>query len=420
MICKFCGMDSATPDVCSWCGKSLTAPEPKPLPGGDVSATGETPSLAAEAPARSGAEGAASLSLPITSAPAPPAALTGGSPSSSAPSAVPARKFAPAIPPPSSQSRLRTPSPSTPAPATHTAAAPSAPLTGAVVGDTAPFSLTGEPMSAAMPDTLIGSVPPLAASSAPSVTPSLLEQADALATPAASATESIATRPLQTQPLPLPQTSSDTAIGTGVSPAWTSNAPSVAPSAATMPDAAQRKAAVDADLMDSGPSPMSLLLRYLGVFALILVVMGILSLIAKSLYVVPMVIAMFAGALLLPVMRVTPWADEDSDDLVWFVLLTLLFGPLVALVIYGTVAAIRQEFNASILGCLAVAALARIVGEVATGGTPIIRQLFAVTSPFTTFRHIDARLVEVLLLDWAGFVALAGWYAASAFHKEDE
>ena len=151
-----------------------------------------------------------------------------------------------------------------------------------------------------------------------------------------------------------------------------------------MPDAAQRKAAVDAELIDSGPSPMSLLLRYLGVFALILVVMGILSFIAKSLYVVPMVIAMFAGALLLPVMRVTPWADEDSDDVVWFVLLTLLFGPLVALIIYGTVAVIRQEFNASILGCLAVAALARIVGEVATSGTPIIRQLFAVTSPFTT------------------------------------
>jgi hypothetical protein len=413
MICKFCGMDSATSDVCSWCGKSLAAPEPEALSAGDASPIVETSADTVNLDLESAV---APRSLPTASAPASPTALTGGNASSPAPSAAP-RKFAPAVPPPSSQSRPRTPAPGTLPPAARPVTT-SAPLTGSVPVAPANFSLTGEQASAATPETLIGSVPP-SASPAPDMTPSLLEQADALATPPSiSGSEHIAARPLQ--PPSSTQESPPTAIGTGVSPAWTSNTPSVAPAAATMPDEAQRKAAVDAALLDSGPSPLQLLLRYVGAFALILIVMGGVAFIAKPLYVIPMLIAMFVGALLLPVMRVSPWPDEDSDDLVWFVLLTLLFGPLVALIIYGTVAVLRQEFNASILGCLAVAALARIVGEVATSGMPIVRQMLVVTSPFTTFRHIDAHLVEMLLLDWSGFAALAGWYAASTFHKEDE
>ena len=43
MICKFCGMDSATPDVCSWCGKSLAAPETKEASAGDASSVAEAP-----------------------------------------------------------------------------------------------------------------------------------------------------------------------------------------------------------------------------------------------------------------------------------------------------------------------------------------------------------------------------------------
>ena len=87
-------------------------------------------------------------------------------------------------------------------------------------------------------------------------------------------------------------------------------------------------------------------------------------------------------------------------------------------------AVVRQDFNPSVLGCLAVAALLRVTGEAASdigyGHAGNISHLLQNTSPFTSLGHIDAKLVEHLLLNWSGFAALAGWYAAGSFHKEDE
>lgn len=173
-------------------------------------------------------------------------------------------------------------------------------------------------------------------------------------------------------------------------------------------------------MAESLQSPTELLGRYLGVFAVILLVAGVLAHFLPRFYWIPMSVAMFVAAMLLPIMRVTPWVEEDAEDVALFVVLTLVFGPLIALVIYGVVAAVRQSFNASVLGALAVTALLRIVAEAAAGRVSGVSQLFAMTSPFAGLQHVDSGIFKQLLLNWSGFAALAGWYAASSFHKEDE
>ena len=424
MICKFCGMDSATTDVCSWCGKSLTGTQTAPaaVPAAPLTASGLT-----EAAADVGAM------TPALAAPADTAAPT-------APPANP--KIAPAMPAPS---RMRAPAPAMPPPSTRAATAPPLVLSDANAVSSAvpslagadlnapaqplardlnaPASLTSSPVAPtpALPDAapLIGSVPAPALSSAPLAAPFDLSTGGASASLTGTAppgTADRASRPVAARP-PVDM-SGDVAIGTVTArPGAIPDTPTSEPQL-TKTDA-ERKAIVDAALADDGPTPMALLTRYLGVFAGILLATGILSFILKRFYIAPMLIAMFVSALLLPIMRVTPWADEGSDDLVWFALLTLLFGPVVALIIYGVMALARQDFNPSILGCLTVAALVRVVAELASGGVAL-GHLIQATSPFSSLGHIDARLVEMLLLNWAGFVALAGWYAASSFHKEDE
>lgn len=447
MLCKFCGMDSATTDVCSWCGKPLGAVQFAD-PAATVGPSAVTP-LSDTRPA------APLLSLDAEDVPVvSPNTIVGAAPSLNrrvAPAMPVASKLrgpAPAVPPLSARAASSAPatsggiesvsSPDAPPPA-------AAPLAGSLAGadlnaavgnpagETYPLraaplqaaSLATAPLQSASTEAAagIGSVPSLVPPAAPA-SPALLNMpvpGERMGTAAGGAEEIRANRDVSSRPLnvrPTVDMTGDVAIGTVAAPQRAiDDAPAVEPKP-TM-DAAQRKAAVDAALADDGPTPMELLTRYAGVFALILLGVGLLSFVVKSFYIVPMVIAMFAGGMLLPILHVTPWADEDSDDLVWFVLLTLLFGPVVSLIIFGMVALVRQEFNPSILGCFIVAGLARVVGELASGGVGI-PHLISATSPFGSLGHIDAHLVEMLLLNWAGFAALAGWYAAGSFHKEDE
>ena len=442
MLCKFCGMDSATTDVCSWCGKPLAAAQ---------TADAATTAPLADVPAPANTRPVAPL-LSLDAEDVPPA--SSNTIAEAAPSVN--RRIAPAMP---VGSKLRGPAPAVPplsarpassapttpgnmeAAFTPTAPPVTSPLAGAdlnaaagnLAGETYPpraaspqaAFLSSAPLQSAPAEgaALIGSVPSLAPSATPAA-PALLNapvSGERTGTTIGGTEDSRAGRDVSSRTLnarPTVDMTGDVAIGTVAAPQRTiDDAPAVEPKP-TM-DAAQRKAAVDAALADGGPTPMELLTRYAGVFALILLGVGLLSFAVKSFYIVPMVIAMFAGGMLLPILHVTPWADEDSDDLVWFVLLTLLFGPVVSLIIFGMVALVRQEFNPSILGCFIVAGLTRIVGELASGGVGI-PHLISATSPFGSLGHIDAHLVEMLLLNWAGFAALAGWYAAGSFHKEDE
>ncbi len=209
----------------------------------------------------------------------------------------------------------------------------------------------------------------------------------------------------------------DTAIGTGVTPVkpTTPSAPGKPPITEQ-----QKRAAVNAALAESTYSLTELLGRYLGVFTVIVIATGLLAHLQPRFYLVPMLIAMFVSAMLLPIMRVTPWVEEDGEDVALFIGLTLLFGPLVAFIIYGVIAVVRQSFNASVMGGLAVVALLRIVAEVSAGNVGSISQLFTMTSPFASLQHVDSGILKLLFRNWSGLAALAGWYAASSFHKEDE
>jgi hypothetical protein len=164
--------------------------------------------------------------------------------------------------------------------------------------------------------------------------------------------------------------------------------------------------------------PFALLGRYSGAFALVLLMAGGLAYIGPNYSAVPLLVAQFVGALLLAVMRLVPWQDEDSGDVIIFVLLTLMFGPVVSLVVYGILGVVRQV-NPAIVGCMTVAALTRLVVDFAAhAASPV--QILAHTMPFLHPAQMDFKLVKTLLKDWSGMIALAGWYFANIFHKFDE
>jgi hypothetical protein len=164
--------------------------------------------------------------------------------------------------------------------------------------------------------------------------------------------------------------------------------------------------------------PMDAIGRYAGAFAIVLVVAAALAYLGPNYSAIPLVIAQFVGALLLPVLRLVPWQDEDSGDVMIFILLTLMFGPLVSLVIYGVLGAFRQ-LNPAIAGCMTVAALTRLTVDFAARAYPPA-QILAQTMPFNHQASLGFDLVKMLLRDWSGMLALAGWYTANIFHKFDE
>jgi hypothetical protein len=79
----------------------------------------------------------------------------------------------------------------------------------------------------------------------------------------------------------------------------------------------------------------------------------------------------------------------------------------------------RQTVNPGIVGCMTVAALTRLVVSLAAREVPAA-QVIAQTMPLAHLDHLDISLIKMLLKDWAGMLALAGWYAAGVFHKLDE
>lgn len=155
-----------------------------------------------------------------------------------------------------------------------------------------------------------------------------------------------------------------------------------------------------------------LVARFLGIFAILLCAGSAIAYFAPSAYVAPLLLVNFIGAILLTVMRVVPWQDEDSDDVFLMIVLTLAFGPIVSLVIYSVLTALRQDGNPAMLGIMSVAALTRIGIGLATGTLSSWWQLMPF--PLTGFT------VEMMFVNWAGLVALAGWYMANVFHKLDE
>ena len=154
----------------------------------------------------------------------------------------------------------------------------------------------------------------------------------------------------------------------------------------------------------------TLWLRFAGAYAGVLLVAGVLAFATKSML-LPIVLANFAGGMLLPLLRVAPWQDEDSDDAIFLFLLTLIFGPLVSLVVYGVVGVIKQMANPAVWGCFLVGAVTRVVVEAASGN-PILQ-------PLTPLQLRPFALLP-LITQWGSLFGLAGWFVANTFHKLDE
>ncbi len=148
---------------------------------------------------------------------------------------------------------------------------------------------------------------------------------------------------------------------------------------------------------------------YVGALLAILVGVGLAVFLTKSLL-VPLLLGNLVGGLLLPILRVGPWQDDDSDDSLLFFMGTLIFGPLVTAIIYGVMCAVRQGGNTSVLGCAVVALLTRATAEIASGAP----NWKAVVSPWQSITFIN------VLVSWAGAAALLGWIVANTFHKADE
>jgi hypothetical protein len=151
--------------------------------------------------------------------------------------------------------------------------------------------------------------------------------------------------------------------------------------------------------------------KFLSIFAVILVITAVAAFGMRELYAIPMVLANFLSGLIMPALKLVPWHDEDSDDWLLFVVLTMVFGPFIPLVIYGVLWMLRQSGNPAILGCFVVSAVTRLVVELAAQ-TPSL-------SHFMPWQP-GAFSIGLLFLNWAGVVTLAGWITGNVFHKLDE
>ena len=130
---------------------------------------------------------------------------------------------------------------------------------------------------------------------------------------------------------------------------------------------------------------------------------------------IPLLLANLAGGALLPILRVGPWHDEDSDDALIFLFVTLIFGPFVTAIVYGVLSAIRGGGNPSVLGLTVVALTTRVTAELASGSGANWRGLISHWKGGESGFNFMGVLVS-----WAGIAALVGWILANAFHKADD
>ena len=164
--------------------------------------------------------------------------------------------------------------------------------------------------------------------------------------------------------------------------------------------------------------------RFAMAFAGLMVAMAALTHIVSDYAAVALAVAMFAAGILLPVMRAVPFQSEDSDDIVWFVLLTLLFGPGIGLLIYSVKAFLLRDMNIAVLGLLTVSFLGYLVFQFATPFAPatpgVTEGFFNVMKLAPPWTQVSRYGYTAVLYNWAGLVAMIGWFVGNVFHKLDE
>jgi hypothetical protein len=156
----------------------------------------------------------------------------------------------------------------------------------------------------------------------------------------------------------------------------------------------------------------NLLTRFSAVFLGILLLTYFVANVAAPAYWLALLLCNFGVGILLPVLQVAPWHDEDSEDIGWLFLGTLVGGPVVALCAYGAASMLRREFNAGVLGCLITSALSRITVELAAGNPTM-------SSILVPWSGGSVNMLT-FLVSWAGLITMVGWIFGNIFHKFDE
>jgi hypothetical protein len=168
--------------------------------------------------------------------------------------------------------------------------------------------------------------------------------------------------------------------------------------------------------------------RHISRFALafvgLLVAMAVLIHLLPAYAAVPLIACLFAAGLLLPVMRAVPFQSDDSEDLVWFVLLTLIFGPGIGLLIYSIKAFLLRDMNLAVLGLLIVSFASYLVFQLSAPLAPTTPNLsegfFNVMKLAPPWTQVGRYGFAALLYNWTGIVAMVGWFVGNVFKKLDE
>lgn len=152
--------------------------------------------------------------------------------------------------------------------------------------------------------------------------------------------------------------------------------------------------------------------RQLGIYLVLLAVMtGVLvalGSIVPTWYLALLGVGNFVAGLLMPVLRVVPFGEDDSGDVAIAFVLMLLFGPFAGAMIYGIVCVMKQDANPAIVGIFISSLVVRAALDLATGHS--LANMVPFKDP--TVMGFAAQLMTL--------VAVAGWYAAAPFHKDDE
>ncbi len=462
MFCKWCGMESATTDVCSWCHHTLTEAAPKV---DETKSSGEPKPTSEPLHAGTGeiglAAGVAASDSPLDPGVQSPSVLPPVQTSTGVTSGVEGRR--PII-------GIKRPGGAGSNPPPLTPIVPRSPGTGNLSGNNAappprqPLSV--KPTPAASPSTPVNrEMPPLSGQSTPnrpvsnnsaSNNSAPVPTLHAAPPPAAPIVPRRAemkaeqTRTISQAPANSPSGELEGGLAAGQSApsrqlgnTATMEQPSpqlgtfeaqnskyysgqvIDPVSGTHYDAATGKVTAPADpneqrrqdsisLNWDEPEPKGGVGVYAGALIGILVALFAAVMISGNVL-IPLLLANLVGGMLLPILRVGPWHDEDSDDALIFLFVTLIFGPFVTAIVYGVLSVIRGGGNPSVLGLTVVSLVTCVTAKLATGSGANWQGLISHWKGSETGFNFMG-----VLVNWAGIAALVGWIFANSFHKADE
>ena len=389
MFCKWCGMDSATTDRCSWCN-GILAPEAKAVKPDEEAAEG----LLADTTAT--ADNAEIGDKPAKRVPAPPAGGMRRTPAPPAPRIL-RTETPPIAETPDFAANLQT-SALEPSLSEPTAAFMSPTIADAPPPADSQRTILGTVETTTEPEEFGG----LAAGQAKPVEKTAMPTAE-------SQIFSSNAGPAMSKYYPGKTIEETTGIGAEeyIPP------PPPPETAATKPNPNRKKTEPDLHIewVEPEVSPAAVWGKFAAALAGVLAISGALALALKGNILIPLLLANFAMGVLIPVLRVGPWQDEESEDSIFLLVLTTIFGPFVALVIYGVMSAVKQMTNPAVLGILISAAAIRLALVTITGGFTFAMLTPLQPGPFNLLR---------LALQCGGLIGMIGWLFANFFHKLHE